>query len=38
MSDITGKEFKKIFLPFYNNVNDYLNKYIYLSITMLMII
>ena len=28
MSDITDKEFKKIYLPFYNNVNDYLNKYV----------
>ena len=28
MSDITDKEFEKIYLPFYNNVNDYLNKYV----------
>ena len=28
MRDITDKEFEKIYLPFYNNVNDYLNKYI----------
>lgn len=25
MRDITDKEFEKIYLPFYNNVNDYLN-------------
>ena len=28
MRDITDKEFEKIYLPFYNNVNDYLNKYV----------
>lgn len=28
MSDITDKEFKKIYLPFYNNINDYLNNYV----------
>ena len=28
MCDITDKEFEKIYLPFYNNVNDYLNKYV----------
>lgn len=28
MSDITDKDFEKIYLPFYNNVNDYLNKYV----------
>lgn len=28
MSDITDKEFEKIYLPFYNNVNDYINKYV----------
>ena len=28
MSDITDKEFDKIYLPFYNNVNDYLNNYV----------
>lgn len=28
MSDIIDKEFEKIYLPFYNNVNDYLNKYV----------
>ena len=28
MSDITDKEFEKIYLPFYNNVNNYLNKYV----------
>ena len=27
MCDINDKEFKKIYLPFYNNVNDYLNNY-----------
>lgn len=27
MRDITDKEFEKIYLPFYNNVNDYLNNY-----------
>ena len=26
--DITDKEFEEIYLPFYNNVNDYLNNYI----------
>ena len=25
MCDITDKEFEEIYLPFYNNVNDYLN-------------
>ncbi len=28
MCDITDKEFKKIYLPFYNNVNYYLNNYV----------
>ena len=28
MFDITDKEFEKIYLPFYNNVNDYLNNYV----------
>ena len=28
MSDITDKEYKKIYLPFYNNVNNYLNNYV----------
>ena len=28
MADITDKEFEKIYLPFYNNVNDYLNNYV----------
>ena len=28
MCDITDKDFEKIYLPFYNNVNDYLNKYV----------
>ena len=28
MRDITDEEFEKIYLPFYNNVNDYLNKYV----------
>lgn len=28
MRDITDKEFEKIYLPFYNNINDYLNKYV----------
>ena len=28
MCDITDKEFEEIYLPFYNNVNDYLNNYI----------
>lgn len=28
MSDITDKEFEEIYLPFYNNVNDYLNNYV----------
>lgn len=28
MSDITDKEFEKIYLPFYNNVNNYLNNYV----------
>ena len=27
MCDITDEEFEKIYLPFYNNVNDYLNNY-----------
>ena len=27
MCDITDKEFEEIYLPFYNNVNDYLNNY-----------
>lgn len=28
MCDITDKEFEKIYLPFYNNINDYSNKYV----------
>ncbi len=28
MRDITDKKFEKIYLPFYNNVNNYLNKYV----------
>ena len=28
MRDITDKEFEKIYLPFYNNVNNYLNNYV----------
>jgi len=28
MCDITDKEFEKIYLPFYNNVNNYLNNYV----------
>ena len=28
MCDITDKEFGKIYLPFYNNVNNYLNNYV----------
>ena len=28
MSDITDIEFEKIYLPFYNNINDYLNNYV----------
>lgn len=28
MCDITDKEFKKIYLPFYNNINVYLNNYV----------
>ena len=28
MCDITNKEFEEIYLPLYNNVNDYLNKYV----------
>ena len=28
MSNITDKEFEKIYLPFYNNVNNYLNNYV----------
>lgn len=28
MSDITDKEFNKRYLPFYNNMNEYLNNYI----------
>ena len=28
MSDITDKEFEETYLPFYNNVNDYLNNYV----------
>ncbi len=28
MSDITDKEFEKADVPFHNNVNDYLNKYV----------
>ena len=32
MCDITDKEFEKIYLPFYNNVNDYLNNYVILDL------
>ena len=28
MCDITKEEFNKIYLPFYNNVNNYLNYYV----------
>lgn len=28
MYDINDEEFDKIYLPFYNNVNDYLNSYV----------
>lgn len=28
MCDITDKEFEETYLPFYNNVNDYLNNYV----------
>lgn len=28
MCDITDKEFEKIYLPFYNNINVYLNNYV----------
>ena len=28
MCDITDKEFEEIYLPFYNNVNNYLNNYV----------
>ena len=28
MRDITDKEFEKIYLPFYNSINDYLNNYV----------
>lgn len=28
MCDITDEEFDKIYLTFYNNVNDYLNNYV----------
>lgn len=28
MCDITDKKFEKIYLSFYNNVNNYLNKYV----------
>ena len=28
MGDITDKEFEEIYLPFYNNVNEYLNNYV----------
>lgn len=28
MCDITDKEFEETYLPFYNNANDYLNKYV----------
>ena len=28
MCDINDKEFEKIYLPFYNNVNNYLNNYV----------
>lgn len=28
MCDITDKEFEEIYLPFYNNVNEYLNNYV----------
>lgn len=30
MRDITNKEFKKMYLPIYNNVNDYLYNMLYL--------
>ena len=32
MYDITQEEFEKIYLPFYNNVNDYLNSYVILDL------
>lgn len=28
MCDIADKEFEKIYLPFYNNVNEHLNNYV----------
>lgn len=28
MSNITDKEFEETYLPFYNNVNEYLNNYV----------
>ena len=28
MYDMTDKEFEKLYLPFYKNVNDYLNNYV----------
>ena len=28
MCDITDKEFEKVYLPFYNNINEYLNNYV----------
>ena len=32
MCDISDKEFEEIYLPFYNNVNDYLNNYVILDL------
>ena len=32
MCDINDKEFEKIYLPFYNNVNDCLNNYAILDL------
>ena len=28
MCDISDKEFEEIYLPFYNNINEYLNNYV----------
>lgn len=28
MSNITDKDFEEIYLPFYNNINNYLNNYV----------
>ena len=28
MCDITDEEFERIYLPFYNSINDYLNNYV----------